>query len=210
VVAGGGDTASNKPAFIVGGVTYYPAPLSSYEAVVFVQTDGTNRIPITNATVTINGVALALSQNNTIYTSSSVVPDGSGNFTLSVTANGTTYTTTQSAFTTPPVVTVPAFSASIPNTITWTAPAGAPSNPGNGMYYELLIQLQGTNASVYSSAALIDALTANIPAHTTQANTSYIATVIGIRFGPQIPNAVAGSNLNSSTMSLPVPFTTLP
>jgi hypothetical protein len=196
---GGGGAASNNPAFIVAGVTLYAAPISSYVAVVIVETDSTNRIPITTATVTVNGVALALAQNNTIYTSNAVLPDGSGNFNLTVTANGTTYTATESAFTSPPVVTVPAFTASAVNTITWTAPGGAPA-PGNGMFYDLLIQHQSTHTSAYA-LELITALSADIPAGTTQTGLGYIATVSGIHIGSQIVGAVTGSNLSMSALS---------
>ena len=202
---GGGGSASNNGVYIAGWVTLYPAPTSSYVPVVIVQTE--SAVPITIATVTINGVALPLNTNNSYSTVNAVVPDGSGNFNLTVTVNGTTYTATEKAFTTLPVVTVPPFTATAVNTISWTAPAGAPP-PGSNMFYYLLIENQNTLASVYSSG-YISALSDNIPAGTTQAGTGYFASVIGYRMGSQIAGAMRGSSLNISAMSQQTSFNAL-
>jgi hypothetical protein len=186
---GGGSTGNTTGVYIGASVTMSPA----YYGTVMVSTDDSGTTPITDATVIINGVTLAYNATYKVYQSPSVSPDGSGNFTLVVTANGATYTTTEKMFTSRPVITVPpSFTANAEHTISWTAPGGAPI--GSSLSYLLEIAHQTTHAVVYSQG-FITSLNASIPANTTQPSSPYTASLYGMRYGTQIANAMAGSNL---------------
>ena len=186
------------------GASVSLSPTLVYSGGVIVSTDGTGSTPFTNATVTMNGAILTYDPTYKYYTNSSVVPDPSGNVKLVVTLNGTTYTTTATVYTAPPVLTVQnPFTAANPNSISWSAPAGAPVN---NMSYSFMLADQTTSAPVYTPNP-VTALNIIIPAGTTKQNQAYIAELSGFRSGAQIANTVTGSGLGMFVNAQPVTFT---
>jgi hypothetical protein len=138
------------------------------------------------------------------YAGSIVGPDAAGKFNLSVTANGATYTATENAFTSAPLITVPVpFNAAAANYISWTAPGGATS----AVSYLFDMGLDnGTLTSVYASQ-LTTAVNVYVPANTTIAGTNYIASLRAVQFGAPITNAAPGSNFAVWAYALQPQFT---
>jgi hypothetical protein len=167
----------------------------------------TNKIggaAVTDAIVTVNGITLPYDPATQSYAGSIVGPDAAGKFNLSVTANGATYTATENAFTSAPLVTVPVpFTAAAANHISWTAPGGATST----VSYLFEIGLDnGTLTSVYAST-LTTVVGAYVPANTTIAGTNYIASLSAVQFGASIANAAPGSNFAVWAYALQPKFT---
>lgn len=155
--------------FIAGNVIASAPALGAvnYNAAITVKNTNALGLPITNATVTINGTALTLEPLMKIYMGA-VTPDGAGKFNLSVTANGTSYTASDAAITTLPVVTIPApFIASAANTVSWTTPTGAPAS----MKYDF--SLRNVTGVVVFNSTKIAANSVIVPAATTLASSLY-------------------------------------
>lgn len=93
----GGSTVSTTGVYIGASLSMSASP--GYSGAVIASTDGSGTTPITDATVTMNGVILTYNPTYKDYMNSAVVPDAFGNFNLIVTAKGTTYTATENLFT---------------------------------------------------------------------------------------------------------------
>lgn len=190
---GGGTAAVTTGVFISAGVTMSS---TGSGAVANVNNNSHTGTSISNATVTINSMPLTYDAALKIYRGT-VAPDNAGNFNLSVTANGTTYTATESAFTSFPAPTLPApFNTAAANTVSWTPPGGA---TGNVFYNFVIYGTSGTPLPTVYNPGSVTATSITIPANTTSAGTSYIAMLLGTRLGAQIANAVAGSNFSISS-----------
>ena len=143
---GGSSSASGQPiiaavldSFQTGSVPpgLLPSGVNS-TASVFVN-NVNSRAPITNASVTMNGVPLIYNATNQDFERGLVVDPG-GSVTLSVTVGGKTYTASGTQFTSYPVITSPTSSASwsVGNSHTMTWSGGGPV-PSNGGSYSLAI-----------------------------------------------------------------------
>jgi len=201
VGCGGG---GGGPAATVGGV-YISAGISPtstagmYSGVVSLYVDTPSGASIANAIVTINGLPLTYNPSLNYYGNNNISPS-SGNFTLSVTANGATYTATQIPFPWTPTITVPpTFTAANSNSISWTAPSGV-----SGLNYD--VRIDDFSNIVYTTPST-SAISISIPAGTTTATTSYTATVQAFQIGPQIANAATGSNFSYSASVTTPAFT---
>ena len=196
---GGGPAATVGGVYISAGVSPSTTP-GPYAGVASLWVDNPSGAPIANATVTMNGVALAYDPGLKDYSSSSIPPDGSGNVTLSVTANGATYTATQIPFSWTPTITVHSpFTAANSNSITWTAPVAV-----SGLNYD--VRIDDLSNIVYTTPST-SAMSISVPAGTTAAKTSYTATVQAFQIGPQIANAATGSNFSYSASVTTPAFT---
>ena len=186
-----GNVITNAPA--LGGV--------NYNAAITVKNTNSIGLPITNATVTVNGTALVLEPLMKVYMGA-VTPDSAGKFNLSVTANGTSYTASDAAITALPVVTIPApFVASAANTVSWTTPTGAPAS----MKYDF--SLRNVMGVVVFNRPNIAANSFTIPAATTLASSFYSPQLLGAGAGATISNAVTGSSFASAISMSPASFT---
>lgn len=184
---GGGPAATVGGVYISAGMSPSTTP-GPYAGVASLWVDNPSGAPIGNATVTINGLPLIYNSALNYYGNNSISPDGAGNFTLSVTANGATYTATQSTLSWTPTFTLP---TSAPNTISWTAPSGV-----SGLDYYVQIA-DSTNPNVYWTSTTIPTGITVPPGILTPVS-SYSATVTAIRAGPQIANTATGSNFSFS------------
>lgn len=200
---GGGSNNQQGGVFIMAGVDMTP---TTYTARVFVYTDNLSGAPITDATVTVN--SLPLTYDTVLkYYKGAVLPDVAGKFNLSVVAKGATYIATQNAFTSIPVLTVPGpFTAAAANTITWTAPGGAPA-PSSTMFYNLEI-VDTAFIKVYVPGS-VAATSVTVPANTTHAGTNYIVTLYGTHQLYPIANAASGSSFSTSASATQFNFTAL-
>ncbi|HUV99288.1 MAG TPA: hypothetical protein VMV88_03955, partial [Gallionella sp.] len=193
---GGGPAATVGGVYISAGMSPSTAP-GIYSGVVVLFVDSPSGAAIANATVTINGVPLTYNSGINYYGNNSITPDGAGNFTLTVTANGSTYTATQSTLSWTPTIT---FATVAPNTISWTTPSGV-----SGMNY--YVQIDGsTTPNVYSTPPA-SATGITVPSGILTAGKSYTATVTAIRVGPQIANTATGSNFSFTVSATPKSFT---
>ena len=200
---GGGPAATVGGVYISAGVSPMPAPGTSYSGVVSLNVDNPSGAPISNAAVTINNVLLTYNSGLNYYGNTSIAPDGSGNFTLSVTANGTTITATESPFSWTSNLTVQSpFTANQKNAISWS-PAAA-TLTGSSMNYDLRID-DSSNAIVYSTPPT-SGTSIMVPPNTLVAG-SYSATIDAYQMGPQIANAATGSNFTFSISATPHGFT---
>lgn len=188
--AGGG---SGTGTFIAGTVqTNQAGATVSYYATIAVKNNTWLGLPITNATVSVNGTNLLLEPIMKVYVGA-VTPDAAGKFNLSVAASGVTYTATDAAITSVPVVTTPnPFVASAANTVSWTAPTGAPAS----MKYAYTLTNTSNGAQAFTQSNLSNSVT--IPANTTAAGTTYSVQLLGGWAGVAIANAVAGSSFGAS------------
>jgi len=191
VGCGGG---GGGPAATVGGV-YISAGVSpsstagQYSGVVSLYVDNPSGASIANATVTMNGVPLTYNSGLNYYGNNSIPTVVSGNVTLSVTANGATYTATQIPFSWTPTITVQnPFNVNSPNVISWTRPAVS------GLNYD--VRIDDSSNIVYSTPST-SATNFTVPTNTLVAG-SYTATVEAFQIGPQIANAATGSNFSYS------------
>jgi hypothetical protein len=182
----------------------------------------TTLTPITTAVVKINGVPLVL--DATVVGEEGyvavVAPDAAGAFNLSVTANGTVYTASDSAVTaTFPVVSVPSpFRANLANTVTWTAPSGAPANMGyqfditavskdvrvpaaGSLTPGMPLPVSNNSVPVLFSSNPLTTTSVTVPASTLVANTIYEPTLVAV-WPTLVPiaNAATGSVLIKSTV----------
>jgi hypothetical protein len=127
---GGGDDVFGPP-FIGAELSSFPPgsvpPGLTSNASVVVEDDSSGA-SITNATVTMNGVALTYNAANEDYEGNVVVVPG-GAVSLSVTVAGKTYTASFTQFTSYPTISAPASGATwdsgVQNTVTWSG--GAPT-----------------------------------------------------------------------------------
>lgn len=167
---GGGSAAAGTTGVFIGAGVFMGMGGSNVE----VRNDSNAGTPISTATVTINSMPLTYDPALGAYMANgTIAPDNAGNFNLSVTANGTTYTATKSAFISLPALTLPTpFTAAAANTASWTAPGGATGN----MFYKLNIW-DTAYKSVYSSQ-MVTATTILVPANTANPGVTYSANVL--------------------------------
>jgi hypothetical protein len=191
-------TLSSTAPFIAGAIINQQDSAGGqvYFAMISVASGSLNTLtPVSTADVKINNVALSLDPSDPTSGDyfAVIAPDAAGNFNLTVTVSGTTYTATDSAITgTFPVLSLPnPFTASAANAITWTAPSGAPANMGyqleiSSLSGSIRVPVAGTltpgmplptstssSVSVPFDSGTLTAPSATIPAATLVAGTSY-------------------------------------
>lgn len=128
-----------------------------YEALVHLLSQSVNGPEISDATVTINGTALAYSTSSGLY-SGHVVPDAAGRLNLSITtAAGDVITASASAITSLPILIMPnPFSSTADNSVSWNRPAGMGPSV---MFPEYTIQLKRA-VDVYPRYAMVSGTSA--------------------------------------------------
>lgn len=146
--------------------------------------------PITNATVTINGVTLPYLPN-ALQFMADVVPDSAGKFNLVVNAKGLTFSAVQDAPDSLPVMSVPNFLiAAAPNTISWI-----PNVSARGLtpvtYYLALVAGVGIRPAFEAN---VTGNSATVPANYLAANVNYCVN-LNARYNSQlIANAEPGGD----------------
>jgi len=201
---------SNGPLINATVLTFPVGSPLGWTSQVQVYTNNTQSIPVTDATVTVNGVALTYDAGNQQYTGSPVIALG-GNVVLSVTTGGKTYTAQGKQYTAYPAISSPSpgatWSTANLNTISWSG-----GSPTAGAAY-IVGLLDGTGQIAYpipsgngGGPAEVSVATTSfaIPAGSGITPGSYTALVgIGtpglgneaVGTGIQVPGAATGSGL---------------
>ena len=172
--------------------------------------DNSSRAPITNASVSINGVGLTYSAANQDYEGNIVVAPGDG-VTLSVNVGGTTYTGSATQFTSYPAISTPVagatWSSFAANLVAWSN--GAPTT--NSFNTLAVLDSADPNGQVIwpSGNTPLPVLSTSTTSYTINANSITAGSrlvIVGILTGAQIPNAAPNSVLGISGFTY-VPIT---
>ncbi|MBF0558051.1 MAG: hypothetical protein HQL08_04655, partial [Nitrospirae bacterium] len=180
-----------------------------------VYTDSLSYIPITSATVTVNGSPLSYTAANQSYYGNVIIAAGA-TVNLSITVGGAVYTASGTQYTTFPGVTAPAsgstWQAVHANTISWTA--GAPTS---GATYVVGL-INSTGNFIYPGKNPVNVLTSSasytVPANSLTAGNYELLVGIGTQGiggentgGIAIPNTAGGSGLWIGGITAFVPIT---
>jgi len=166
--------------------------------------DDQQSVPVTNATVTVNGNPIAYNPDNQSYEGLLDIPLG-GSVTIAVTVGGVTYTVSGTQVTALPTPSLSStWQANAANAITWTDGA-----PLSGTAY--LVGVMGASGFVYPAGDTGPLILPISPAnHTVPANSvaagSY-QVLVGIGTEISIANAATGSNLFIAGFATPVSIT---
>jgi hypothetical protein len=187
--AGQGTPAVTSGTYITATVTSSPGASVTYYAMVDVRHATFQGAPIADAVVTINGTTLTYNSVISQYTGN-VIPDASTKYNLSITANGTTFTSIQDAPTSLPVMNVPnPLTAASANTISWT-----PNISVTGLTpssYGVRVYTSTNHVFVYES--IVTGTSVTVPANTLTATVNYCVSVAANYPIQPITNANAGS-----------------
>lgn len=177
------------------------------EAAVLTTFGGT---PITNATVTVGTGTLAYDAGTSVYdTPSGTISISAGStVSLTVTLNGSTYSSSATQFTSFPTnTTSTSWSVSAANSVTWTAPAG-----GLPTGAEYVVGVETTSQMVVYPVSGTPYFTTtvapfSVPASTLTSGTTYVG-LLGILWGT--PSGSAGTPLLiNGNASTPVPYSNM-
>jgi outer membrane protein assembly factor BamB len=160
--------------------------------------DNSSGAPITNASVSINGVALAYSATNQDYEGNIEVAPGGG-VALSVNVGGTTYTGSATQFTSYPVISAPAARATLlssaANLVAWSG--GAPTT--NSAYALGVLDSADPNGLlVWPPGNRIQVLPTATTSFTVNPNSISVGSrlvIVGIATALDIPNAAPNSGI---------------
>lgn len=187
--AGQGTPAVTSGTYITATVTSSPGASVTYYAMVDVRHATFQGAPIADAVVTINGTTLTYNPVISQYTAN-VTPDASTKYNLSITANGTTFTSIQDAPTSLPVMSVPnPLMATSANTISWTPNISVtgltPSSYG--------VRVYTSSGGVFVYQNTVTGTPDTVPANTLTAGVGYCVSVAANYPVQPIANANAGS-----------------
>jgi len=197
---GGGSHSTARKPFIYAKLDSFPtgsAPLAFYNGTASVSVvDDATRVPFTNATVTINGVALLYNSANQQYKGNVIVPLGDP-ITLSINVNGNVYTASTNQYSSCPTISSPAqndkWFAGNTNSIMWSG--GTPTM--NAKYVLGVLDANNPNgkfiwpADNFLQELPISATTYTIPANSLTAGDRYV--IVGIETAVTISGAANGS-----------------
>ena len=162
--------------------------------------DNSSHAPITNASVSINGVALTYSATNQDYEGNLVVAPGDG-VALSVSVGGTTYTGSATQFTSYPVLSTPlagaTWSSFAANLVAWSN--GAPTT--NSFYTLAVLDSADPNGQVIWPSGTLPVLPTTTTSYTINPNNITAGSrlvIVGILTGTSIPDAAPNSVLGIS------------
>ncbi len=193
---GGGSSSTPPPGPLIQALLFsFPTgsiPPAAFENAMVSVTDSSNGTSITTATVIMNGVNLTYDAFHQGYEGNVTVSPGGG-VTLSVTVGGKTYTASGTQFTVYPTISSPVsgatFTASSPNTVTWTA--GAPLT--NAVY--LLGVLDA--ADPIGGIAYFQGLATNVNSFPIPANSLTAGSRV-VLVGITTPVLISGAAINSA------------
>lgn len=164
--------------FVVSAVPTGVGGSLQYNAYGYVNETSMTSLPITNATVTINGVSLTYDAVAKWYWSfglPATLPDANGKLNLTVIARGVTYAATQDAPDTLPVLTVPnPIVAANASTASWTQNV---STHGFIPSYYYFMAYTGTPGAALTYQSITTSTSANMPVNTFSAGTTYYFAV---------------------------------
>ncbi len=205
---GGGGTggtvgASTAAPYILAGVISFPtgsvppgfvSPASNSLASVQVL-NSTSNAPITNASASVNGVALVYNAANQDYEAEMTVAPG-GSIAVNVMVNGTTYTVSGTQFTAYPTISSPStnatWSSATANLVAWSGVAPTPNS-----LYELGI-LDTSGQLVWPSGNNIESLPTTTTSYSINAGSLTAGSrflIVGLATFVAIPNAAANSGI---------------
>ena len=172
--------------------------------------DNSSRAPITNASVSINGVALTYSAANQDYEGNVVVAPGDG-VALSVNVGGTVYTASATQFTSYPTISSPlagaTWSSLAANLVAWSG--GAPTT--NSLYTLAVLDSADPNGQVIwpsesTPPPVLPTATTSFTINPNSITAGSRLVIVGILTGTQIPSAAPNSVLGISGFTY-VPIT---